>query len=52
MKSVSKKKKNIPNALKEQIWIKNFGQVFSHKCYINWCTNKINVFDFHVGHDT
>jgi len=51
MKSGSKKKKNIPKALKEQVWIKNFGKVFSHKCYINWCTNKINVFDFHVGHD-
>lgn len=30
---------------------KKFWSSFSHKCYINWCTNKINVFDFHVGHD-
>jgi len=51
MKPPSKKKKNIPKALKEQVWIKNFGRVFSHKCYVKWCENKINVFDFHVGHD-
>jgi 5-methylcytosine-specific restriction endonuclease McrA len=50
MKSLYKKK-NIPKALKEQTWIKNFGNVFSHKCYIKWCENKVNVFDFHVGHD-
>jgi 5-methylcytosine-specific restriction endonuclease McrA len=51
MKSSYIRKKNIPKALKEQTWIKNFGNVFSHKCYIKWCCNKVNVFDFHVGHD-
>ena len=25
--------------------------LFKEKCYINWCENEINVFDFHVGHD-
>lgn len=44
-------KKTIPKALKEQVWIQNFGKVFQHKCYIKWCSNKINVFDFHVGHN-
>ncbi len=44
-------KKAIPKALKEQVWIQNFGKVFQHKCYIKWCSNKINVFDFHVGHN-
>ena len=27
------------------------GKNFEKKCYIPWCTNIINVFDFHVGHD-
>ena len=44
-------KKKIPKALREQCWIKNFGKNFEHSCYIPWCNNQINVFDFHVGHD-
>ena len=44
-------KKNIPKAIREQCWIQSFGEVFNHSCYINWCENEINVFDFHVGHD-
>ena len=45
------KKATIPKAVREQTWIKTFGETFKHKCYISWCTNEINVFDFHVGHD-
>lgn len=45
------KKQTIPKALKEQVWIQNFGKKFQHKCYINWCSNIINVFDYHVGHN-
>jgi len=45
------KKKNIPKAVKEQTWLLNFGKKYEHKCYINWCNNTVNVFDFHVGHD-
>jgi len=45
------KKKNIPKAIREQTWIQSFGHEFEHKCYVNWCENTINVFDFHVGHD-
>ena len=45
------KKKPIPKAVKEQVWIKYCGRRFSKKCYTRWCKNKINVFDFHVGHD-
>ena len=45
------RKTTIPKALREQVWIKIFGESFKHKCYIDWCTNEINVFDFHVGHD-
>ena len=45
------KKKNIPKAIREQCWIQVFGEKFKSKCYIHWCKNDINVFDFHVGHD-
>tara|TARA_B110000902_G_scaffold264307_1_gene345448 strand:- start:1412 stop:1747 length:336 start_codon:yes stop_codon:yes gene_type:complete len=46
-----KKKANIPKAIREQCWIKTFGEKYKSKCFINWCKNDINVFDFHVGHD-
>ena len=41
----------IPKAVRQQVWIQHFGQVFTHKCWIHWCSNKINVFNFHCGHD-
>ena len=46
-----KRKATIPRAVREQVWVKNFGKIFSRSCYIDWCTNEINVWDFHVGHD-
>lgn len=45
------KKQYIPKAIREQCWIQTMGKIYEHKCYIDWCTNTINVFDFHVGHD-
>jgi hypothetical protein len=45
------KKANIPKAIREQCWLQVFGENFKEKCYISWCENDINVFDFHVGHD-
>lgn len=45
-------KAKIPKAVREQVWISEFGRVFQHSCYIRWCQNEITVFDFHVGHDT
>ena len=50
-KSKKYKKNTIPKALREQVWITNFGKKFQHKCHIEWCTNNISVFDFHVGHN-
>jgi 5-methylcytosine-specific restriction endonuclease McrA len=44
-------KQKIPKAIREQVWLTHFGKTFDHKCYINWCTNIINVFDFQVGHN-
>ena len=45
------RKASIPKAIREQCWKKCFGDVFNHKCYIHWCDNEIDVFNFHVGHD-
>jgi len=45
------KRKNIPKAVREQVWIQYIGKRFKNKCYIHWCKNKINVFNFHVGHN-
>ena len=52
MKNIKKyKKANIPKALREQVWLETFGKIYEHSCHIEWCSNIINVFDFHVGHD-
>ena len=45
------RKATIPKAVKEQVWIKQFGETFKTKCCIDWCHNDIDVFNFHVGHD-
>jgi len=44
-------KKTIPNAIKEQVWLRRFGRVYENKCSIDWCCNQIDAFNFHVGHD-
>jgi hypothetical protein len=52
MKNIKKyRKANIPKALREQVWLETFGKIYEHSCHIEWCSNIINVFDFHVGHD-
>ena len=45
------KKKRIPRALREQIWIKRNKGKFEVKCPIKWCRNRINCFNFHSGHN-
>jgi len=45
------RKKNIPKAVREQVWVCYFGKSFNHKCYVSWCNNTIDVFNFHVGHN-
>jgi 5-methylcytosine-specific restriction endonuclease McrA len=45
------KKKAIPKAIREQLWIQKVGRKFETKCKTTWCRNKINVFDFQAGHD-
>ena len=44
-------KQKIPKAVREQVWLKHFGKKFEMKCMTHWCSNIINVFDFHCGHD-
>jgi len=52
MRNIKKyRKANIPKALREQVWLETFGKIYEHSCHIEWCSNIINVFDFHVGHD-
>jgi len=45
------KRIKIPRALREQVWISTFGKRFNKKCYIKWCKNNIDVFNFQVGHN-
>ena len=50
-KSTVYHKKKIPKKVKEEVWYTNIGKTYEDKCYVSWCSNKINVFNFHVGHD-
>lgn len=43
--------KNIPKPLQEQVWKSTFGKCYEHDCYVTWCTNTIDVFNFHTGHN-
>lgn len=45
------KKKNIPIALRREVWVKNNGKVFNSKCKVSWCNNEINPFNFECGHN-
>lgn len=45
------KKSPIPRALREQVWIQFSEKQFEIKCIVSWCNNRINAFDFHVGHN-
>ena len=44
-------KKKIPKALREEVWRTYNTRHYESKCYITWCTNRITVFDFEVGHN-
>jgi len=45
------KKKAIPAAIRQQVWISRCGEVFRTKCNTTWCNNIITVYDFHCGHN-
>jgi 5-methylcytosine-specific restriction endonuclease McrA len=44
-------KQKIPKALREQVWLHYVGKHYETKCPIVWCTNKITVNSYHVGHN-
>ena len=46
------RKQKIPLALKEQVWLLQFGDKhFKQKCHVKWCENIITPFSFEVGHN-
>ena len=45
------KKKAIPKALREQVWINKMEKVFTGTCYISWCENDMSCFNFDCGHN-
>ena len=45
------KKKPIPKALREQVWLNQMGPVFEAKRKVTWCSNSINAFSFQCGHN-
>jgi 5-methylcytosine-specific restriction endonuclease McrA len=44
------RKAKIKVALREQVWLRHSGPVFTSKCQTRWCHNDINVFNFQCGH--
>jgi predicted restriction endonuclease len=50
-KTVKYRKKQIPTALREAVWIKKCGRVFEHKCNVTWCPNTMTAYDFQAGHN-
>lgn len=51
LKSSFYRKKKIPAALKQQVWLGTYGEVFKAKCKTSWCSNVINVWNFECGHN-
>jgi 5-methylcytosine-specific restriction endonuclease McrA len=45
------RKATIPAAIREQIWLRQFGKVFEGKCPVAWCQNMIDVYNFESGHN-
>ena len=48
---MSVQKQVIPKAIREQVWIRYMGKTFQKECFIHWCKNQIDVFNFQVGHN-
>jgi hypothetical protein len=45
------KKKKIPKAVREAVWVKHVGKKFEQKCLTHWCPNTMTVFDFQTSHN-
>jgi 5-methylcytosine-specific restriction endonuclease McrA len=37
--------------IRQEVWTEHNGSAFESVCYIDWCTNIVNVFNYQVGHD-
>ena len=42
---------SIPSAIRQQCWLNCNGEVFSTKCNVIWCKNKITIFSYHCAHN-
>lgn len=40
-----------PKRIREVVWNTYNGETYTSKCYVPWCSNIINVFNYQVGHD-
>ena len=45
------RKKTIPSAVRQQVWLTYVGEQFKSKCKVKWCHNTITVFQFDFGHN-
>jgi len=45
------RKKKIPTALRNQVWINHMGERFRVKCPTSWCQTTITPFTFEAGHN-
>lgn len=45
------KKKKIPKAIREALWISFYKGHFKGKCQTPWCPNEINAYNFQAGHN-
>ncbi len=51
IKSATYKKKKIPKAVREALWIEHFKNKFEGKCETSWCPNIITAYNFQAGHN-
>jgi 5-methylcytosine-specific restriction endonuclease McrA len=42
---------SLPKRIREVVWNTYNGETYTSKCYVPWCSNIINVFNYQVGHD-
>lgn len=45
------RKKAIPKAVREAVWVKYARNEFEIKCQTTWCPNRITAFTFQAGHN-
>ena len=37
--------------IRQEVWTEHNGAAFESPCFVDWCTNIVNVFNYQVGHD-